>query len=75
MKISKDLEKTQTVFQIIWACKDSKRQYYERYYYNNDWKIYFPLNVYHFNFEIKVIEKSHSIITELKLCCFIAEIF
>lgn len=32
-KMSRDLEKTQTALQIMWACKDSKCQYYRRYCY------------------------------------------
>lgn len=34
----------------MWAYKNSKCEYYKKYYYKNNKKIYFLLNTYHLNF-------------------------
>lgn len=42
IKMSGDLEKTQTALQAMWACKHSKCQYCGRYCYVDNRKIHFP---------------------------------
>lgn len=58
----------------MWAYKNSKCQYYGRYCYIDNKKIHFPLNAHYFNSWAKAIEKSDSIIIELKLLYLVTEV-